>query len=94
MQPELVQKMKRMSEGLDFTTHIERVCTCDCSACRARGFHSVGNCEFDCLEVSDFNSNKYVDNTEMYYECNCDCAFCQSGVVVSRHTKFDCAAYC
>lgn len=30
----------------------------------------------------------------MHYECECDCKYCQSGIVVTRHSKMDCGLYC
>jgi hypothetical protein len=59
----VLARMSKMKFGLDFTTHVERVCNCSCQACQERGFHSVGNCEFDCHEVSDFNANQYCGNS-------------------------------
>ena len=94
MQQELVDQMKRVEFGLDYTTNIERVCQCECQACIDRGHHSVGNCEYSCVEMADANSETYRDDPEMFKECGCDCPFCKSGVVVSRHSKLDCLPYC
>lgn len=30
----------------------------------------------------------------MHVECECDCDFCRSGIVVIRHTKLECSNYC
>ena len=54
-QQELIERMKKVEFGLDLTTHIERVCQCQCRTCVDRGFHSVGNCEYSCLEMMFFN---------------------------------------
>lgn len=86
--------MRKAAVGLDFYTHIERVCDCQCEICIDRGRHSVGNCEFSCVRLDDYNSMQFRDDTEMYFECGCDCPFCKSGVIVSRHTKLDCVQHC
>lgn len=86
--------MSKVDFGLDFTTHIERVCGCQCEPCQGRGFHSIGNCEYSCHAMMDFNELQYVDNAEMHFECGCDCPFCRSAVVVARHSKMDCALNC
>jgi hypothetical protein len=79
---------------MDFYTHIERVCDCQCEVCIDRGRHSVGNCEFSCVKLEDYNSLQFRDDAEMYFECSCDCPFCKSGIIVSRHTKLDCVLHC
>ncbi len=86
--------MKKVEFGLDFTTHIERVCDCQCQPCSDRRFHPVGNCEYSCEKMEDFNSLHYRDDADLYFECSCDCAFCRSGIVVVRHTKIDCMLHC
>ena len=40
--------MTKVEFGLDFTTHIERLCECKCEVCLDRGHHSIGNCEYSC----------------------------------------------
>lgn len=93
-QQELIERMKKVEFGLDLTTHIERVCQCQCRTCVDRGFHSVGNCEYSCLEMMFFNQLEIRGDPEMFKECVCDCAFCRSGVVVARHSLLECGFYC
>jgi hypothetical protein len=94
MQESMIEAMKAVPFGLDFTTHIERVCDCQCEVCIDRGHHSVGNCEFSCSRMDDYNALQYRDDSEMYFECACDCSFCRSGTVVTRHSKLDCMMHC
>jgi hypothetical protein len=59
--------MTKCEYGLDFTTHIERVCECQCEECVSRGWHSVGNCEYDCHVMDGYHAFKYVDDASMYH---------------------------
>jgi hypothetical protein len=94
MQEGLIERMRKVEFGLDFTTHVERVCKCPCSICVDRGHHSIGNCEYSCHEMYVYNERLYRDDPEVFYECECDCKFCSSGKVVTRHAKIDCDLHC
>ncbi len=47
-------------DGLDFHLFNRKACFCDCKKCRARGVHSLANCESDCQDDTwaKFRSSK------------------------------------
>lgn len=94
VQDSILSKMIKMPFGLDYATNIERLCGCTCQACMEIAPHSAGNCEYICSVRQDGNLWQYNAPHDLYYECDCKCEFCASGVVVLRHNKFDCMLDC
>ena len=40
--------MQTMPRTIDYFTHYERRCSCDCEECGHRGVHSANNCQASC----------------------------------------------
>lgn len=73
-----------------FTTHVERLCTCDCEHCSGISPHSVQNCFYKCKNRLTFD-DKTMNKLGMYVACHCQCSDC---IRMPGHMKSDCFDFC
>eukprot|EP01017_Pseudomicrothorax_dubius_P024605 TRINITY_DN26149_c0_g1_i1.p1 TRINITY_DN26149_c0_g1~~TRINITY_DN26149_c0_g1_i1.p1 ORF type:complete len:149 (+),score=22.73 TRINITY_DN26149_c0_g1_i1:189-635(+) len=77
---------------LDRDLNTERICECDCAACKQRWRHSVHNCSRDCIS-RPFNP-EILELKERNLACMCTCAYCTSGVLNANHKQHQCVTKC
>ena len=90
----LFENMTLQPKNLDFYMHHERACDCDCKACEPRGHHSTANCALFCSSRRTVSTTELLHDEQYSFECECDCPYCKTSVVNSKHIRLNCVLDC